>query len=136
MEMIRIKTINRLGSMVPTCEKWINHYIPSCNEMFWYYQTLAVGLTVLFNGDIGYEISEGEDNHIVCLNANSCTCRGWDLSGIPYEHAISLQEKSELETDNSVSNPSGNGIPEGLETEFLVFKTLVSNCVRLNSVSN
>ena len=47
---------------------------------------------------------------------------------------ISLQEKSELETDNSVSNPSENGIPDGLETEFSVFKT--SNCVRLNSVSN
>ena len=47
-----------------------------------------------------------------------------------------LQKKSKLETDNSVSNPSGNGIPDGLETEFSVFKTLVSNCVRLNSVSN
>ena len=49
---------------------------------------------------------------------------------------FSLQKKSKLETDNSVSNPSGNGIPDGLETEFSVFKTLVSNCVRLNSVSN
>ena len=48
----------------------------------------------------------------------------------------SLQEKSKLETDNSVSNPSGYGIPDGLETEFSVFKTLVSNCVRLNSVSD
>ena len=47
-----------------------------------------------------------------------------------------LQEKSKLETDNSVSNLSGNGIRDGLETEFSVFKTLVSNCVRLNSVSN
>ena len=47
-----------------------------------------------------------------------------------------LQEKLELETDNSVSNPFGNGIPNGLEMEFSVFKTLVSNCVRLNSVSN
>ena len=46
------------------------------------------------------------------------------------------KKKSKLETDNSVSNPSGNGIPDGLETEFSVFKTLVSNCVRLNSVSN
>ena len=49
---------------------------------------------------------------------------------------LALQKKSKLETDNSVSNPSGNGIPDGLETEFSVFKTLVSNCVRLNSVSN
>ena len=45
-----------------------------------------------------------------------------------------LQEKSELETYNSVSNPSENKIPDRLETEFSVFKT--SNCVRLNSVSN
>ena len=49
---------------------------------------------------------------------------------------FTLQKKSKLETDNSVSNPSGNGIPDGLETEFSVFKTLISNCVRLNSVSN
>ena len=56
--------------------------------MFQYYKTLAVGLTVLFNGNIWYEISEGEDNHIVCLNANSCTYRGCDLSGIPCEHEI------------------------------------------------
>ena len=48
----------------------------------------------------------------------------------------SLQEKLALETDNSVSNLSGNGIPDGLETEFSVFKMLVSNCVCLNSVSN
>ena len=47
-----------------------------------------------------------------------------------------LQEKSKLETDNSVSNRSGNEIPDGLETEFSVFKTLVSNCVCLNSVPN
>ena len=45
-----------------------------------------------------------------------------------------LQERSELETDNSVSNPSGNGISDGLETKFSIFKT--SNCVRFNSVSN
>ena len=48
----------------------------------------------------------------------------------------SLQEKSKLEADNSISNPSGNGISDGLETEFSVFKTLVSNCVHLNSISN
>ena len=49
---------------------------------------------------------------------------------------MSLQEKSKLETDNSVSNPSRDEIPDGLETKFSVFKTLVSNCVRLNFVSD
>ena len=47
-----------------------------------------------------------------------------------------LQEKSKLETENLISNPSGNGIPDELEMEFSVSKTLVSNCVPLNFVSN
>ena len=64
--------------------------------------------------------------HLICLTLHIQT-------GMNH---TTLQEKSKLETDNSVSNPSGNGIPDGLETEFSVFKTLVSNCVRLNSVSN
>ena len=42
-----------------------------------------------------------------------------------------LQEKSELETDNSVSNPSRNRITDGLETEFSVLKTLVCDFDRL-----
>ena len=64
------------------------------------------------------------------------------IGGCPLVYAIpqplfsALQEKSKLEMDNSVSNPSGNGIPDGLETEFSVFKTLVCNFVRLNSVPN
>ena len=49
---------------------------------------------------------------------------------------LSLQEKSKLETDNLVSNLPGNRIPDGLEMEFSVSKTLVSNCVRLNYVFN
>ena len=49
---------------------------------------------------------------------------------------LALQEKSKLEMDNSVSNQFGNEIPNRLETEFSVSKTLVSNCVHLNSVSN
>ena len=43
-----------------------------------------------------------------------------------------LQEKSELETYNSVSNPSGNGILDRLETKFSVFKT--SNCENIPSL--
>ena len=61
---------------------------------------------------------------------------GQDNKSDSEQQTKTLQEKSKLEMDNSVFNPSGNGIPDGLETEFSVFKTLVSNCVRLNSVSD
>ena len=45
------------------------------------------------------------------------------VPGINKSHI--LQKKLHLEMDNSVSNPSRNGISEGLETEFSVLKTLV-----------
>ena len=42
-----------------------------------------------------------------------------------------LQKNLHLEMDISVSNPSRNGIPDGLETEFSVLKTLVSDFYHL-----
>ncbi|XP_060200585.1 uncharacterized protein LOC132628838 [Lycium barbarum] len=52
---------------------------------------------VEYNGDYGYEISEGEDRHIVDLSQKRCTCRVWKLSGIPCPHAIKaiLYDKGE-----------------------------------------
>ena len=75
MEFIRRKTMDRLAIMGPTYEKWINEYSPSCNEIFQLNKGLVVRCVVLFNGDTGYEISEGDGTYTVCLNANSCRCR-------------------------------------------------------------
>ena len=69
----------------------------------------------------------------------SCVCHnliGWKSKVLDKCIRETLQEKSKLETDNSVSNMSGNGILEGLKTEFSVFIMLVSNCVCLNFISN
>ena len=88
MEVIRRKTMNMLRKIGATSEKWNYEFSLSCNEVFQINKGLAAGCVVLFNGDIGYEISEGEDTHTICLNAKSCTCRGWDFSGISYQHAI------------------------------------------------
>ena len=43
----------------------------------------------------------------------------------------SLKKNLHLETDNSVSNPSRNRIPDGLEMEFSILKTLVCDFDRL-----
>ncbi|XVF30898.1 hypothetical protein REPUB_Repub16aG0097900 [Reevesia pubescens] len=41
-----------------------------------------------WNGDGGFEIVYKEDQHTVSLKSLKCTCRAWDLSGIPCPHAI------------------------------------------------
>ena len=80
--------MNRLAFIRPSCEKWINEYSPSCNEIFQIEKLLVVGCVVLFNGGIGYEISEGDDTYTIFLSENSCTCKAWDLIGIPCQHVI------------------------------------------------
>ena len=44
---------------------------------------------------------------------------------------VTTKKNLHLETDNSVSNPSRNRIPDELETEFSVLKTLVCDFDRL-----
>ncbi|KAG5568369.1 hypothetical protein H5410_064612 [Solanum commersonii] len=38
---------------------------------------------VEFNGDFGYEVTKGDNRHTINLKDKRCTCRSWDLSGIP-----------------------------------------------------
>ena len=59
-EFIRKKTINMLGMKGTLCEKWINSFSPTCNENFQINKGIAMGCQVLFNGDTGYEIQEGD----------------------------------------------------------------------------
>nr|XP_016463873.1 PREDICTED: uncharacterized protein LOC107786881 [Nicotiana tabacum] len=52
------------------------------------YRQIAQDCKVVFCGNRGYEVSEGEDRHIVNIKQKRCTCRLWDLSGIPCPHII------------------------------------------------
>ncbi|XP_050207719.1 uncharacterized protein LOC126657126 [Mercurialis annua] len=49
---------------------------------------LSTECEILDNCDDGYEVSHGDDQHIEIFNKKSCTCRLWDISGIPCAHEI------------------------------------------------
>ena len=63
LEFVRKKTMNMLGMKGPLCEKLINSFSPAYNEIFHINKEILVGCEVLFNGDTGYEIQEGDDTH-------------------------------------------------------------------------
>jgi hypothetical protein len=45
---------------------------------------------VLWNGADGFEVQEKEDKkYVVNLTLGTCSCRYWQLSGLPCAHAIS-----------------------------------------------
>ena len=72
-EFISKKTMNRLGMKGTLCEKWINYFSLTCNEIFQINKGIVVGCQVLFNGDTCCEIQEGDDTHTIDLDTNTCT---------------------------------------------------------------
>ena len=63
----------------------------------------CIGCKVIFKGDVGYEIWEGHDKHIVFLDKYLCICRAWKLIGIPCSHAICALYHSQIDPMSVIS---------------------------------
>ncbi|WMV07235.1 hypothetical protein MTR67_000620 [Solanum verrucosum] len=59
---------------------------------------------VLWNADVGFEIGEGQYRHTVNLTNRVCSCRTWQLRGIPCQHAISVLYHIEQEPEPLVEH--------------------------------
>ncbi|PHT55083.1 Glucan endo-1,3-beta-glucosidase 6 [Capsicum baccatum] len=59
LEEIRVKIMNRLKEKKTQVSKWKEIFSPKCMELFIAHKKIAQLCTVNFNGDIGYEMSEG-----------------------------------------------------------------------------
>ena len=60
-----------------------------------------------WNGEFGYEVSnifDKNDKHVVNMKGLKCTCREWDLSGIPCVHAISVIFVARQYPENYISH--------------------------------
>ncbi|XP_019225654.1 PREDICTED: uncharacterized protein LOC109207228 [Nicotiana attenuata] len=88
LEDIRIKVMNMITGHEAEVMSWGNEYSPKTMEL--YNQFLRIALKCHVNGsaDHGYEVTESSDRHIVNLRLRKCTCRAWDLCGIPSPHPI------------------------------------------------
>ncbi|KAM3284145.1 hypothetical protein P3S67_022943 [Capsicum chacoense] len=88
LEDIRIKVMGRLKDLEAQGEKWTENFYPYAMELYNDFKIIAQGCHVQANGDLGYKVVEGIDRHVVSLASKKCTCRTWDLTGIPCAHAI------------------------------------------------
>ncbi|KAJ4837182.1 hypothetical protein Tsubulata_043720 [Turnera subulata] len=60
------------------------------------YATLK--MRVVFNGDDGWEVTdEIGDTYVVKMEAHSCLCRAWNLTGIPCAHAMCIIRTTRME---------------------------------------
>ncbi|XP_019242091.1 PREDICTED: uncharacterized protein LOC109222155, partial [Nicotiana attenuata] len=88
LEDIRIKVMNMINEHEAEVMSWGNEYSPKTMELYNQFMRIALKCHVNGSADHRYEVTENSDRHIVNLRLKKCTCRAWDLCGIPCPHAI------------------------------------------------
>ena len=76
---------------------------PNCMQMFEVNRTLSNDCLIRFNGDEGYEVDERDDRHRVMIREKQCTCRRWELTDIPCEHAIPALRHARVDPISQIS---------------------------------
>ncbi|GJR81981.1 RNA-directed DNA polymerase, eukaryota [Tanacetum coccineum] len=79
------------------------------NKIFNAIKEKASQCVVVWNGAELFHVNEGRQNQVVVNLANrSCTCRKWEVSGIPCKHAVAC-----------IFNMNDNGMQVGLPKEWV-----------------
>ncbi|KAL6654545.1 hypothetical protein ACP70R_008010 [Stipagrostis hirtigluma subsp. patula] len=73
----RSKTANWKGRICPNILKKLNKYIDQ-----------AGNCVAIWNGKDGFEVKDNDKRYKVDIEARTCSCRYWQLAGIPCPHAI------------------------------------------------
>ena len=104
LDDIREAALVRLANNKILVDKWPTEWSPVCMEKFQLNRLDALSCNVIFNGVDGYEIVDGGDRHTVFLDNKLCTCRAWDLTGIPCLHAIRALDHAKIDPVSQISH--------------------------------
>ncbi|XVE98474.1 hypothetical protein REPUB_Repub03eG0109500 [Reevesia pubescens] len=69
------------------CVKWKNLFCPKICEKLEDNKDLSSFCHITWNEEEGYEVQYHKDIFVVDVIGRKCTCRSWDLTGIPCPHA-------------------------------------------------
>ncbi|KAJ9558803.1 LOW QUALITY PROTEIN: hypothetical protein OSB04_013417 [Centaurea solstitialis] len=89
LEYIRVYLMKRIVNVCKVIESKDGPLTPTAQGILDKAKTEASKLHVLFNGEHRYQVSGPmNDQCIVDVRAKTCTCRQWELTGIPCKHAV------------------------------------------------
>jgi hypothetical protein len=90
MEIIRKKVMVRIQENRAKSNSWPGTICPNIFKKLKMNITRSAKCQILWNGQDGFEVEENQYRRFtVNLEKMSCSCRYWELSGLPCSHAIS-----------------------------------------------
>ncbi|XP_022024998.1 uncharacterized protein LOC110925352 [Helianthus annuus] len=61
---------------------------PYATELFEEIKKEATRYTIIWNGEGHYQVTGGVNQYVVNVEQRTCSCRRWELNGIPCRHAV------------------------------------------------
>jgi len=88
LEGIRTNVFVRIQQNRTKASKWNTRICPNILKKVNKYIDLAQSCSGIWNGKDGYEVRQKDKRYIVDIEKRTCSCRYWQLAGIPCAHAI------------------------------------------------
>ncbi|KAH7854192.1 hypothetical protein Vadar_011227 [Vaccinium darrowii] len=103
LERIRIYLIRHLVKRRTFVEKWHGQIGPKIVKLLDKNIALCKEYVVVITGDNQFEV-KGFSGNTFCINMNAqtCSCRRWDLTGIPCAHALAVFRESRKKVEGIV----------------------------------
>ena len=94
--------MTRIYNKQNEAKKWSGHICPKIMKKVAKNTELANACFVSPAGEGIFEVAGEGTQYIVDLKVKSCTCRRWDLSGIPCSHAIACMREDRIAPEDMV----------------------------------
>ncbi|KAG5620673.1 hypothetical protein H5410_005891 [Solanum commersonii] len=86
LEEIRVKMMTRIAKLREFPITWKCNFSPIALKVLEENISRSMDCTIEFNGVVGFEVKEGICQHKVDIARKTCSCRVWQLRGIPCAH--------------------------------------------------
>ncbi|WMV34527.1 hypothetical protein MTR67_027912 [Solanum verrucosum] len=104
LEEIRVKVMSRVSKSRAFAETWTDGISPMAMMVFNTNVTRSMQCNIEWNGDDGFEVLEGVYKHTVNLGQQKCSCRSWELKGIPCAHGIAAMNHLNMDASQAISS--------------------------------
>ncbi|XP_047324990.1 uncharacterized protein LOC124928784 [Impatiens glandulifera] len=107
LELIRVMIMKRIACARRFVKKWHQNISPNAKRLLELRKSECHEWHTVFNGGYGYEVSFGDSgfrNRQAIDIRDSCSCRLWNISGIPCTHVLCAIYYSHLNLEDYISH--------------------------------
>ncbi|KAL6141587.1 hypothetical protein ACLB2K_059875 [Fragaria x ananassa] len=116
LEMIRMSMMVRNANRRVACEKWKDVLGPRIKKMLDKVGQRATQYRAHRGGEFVFQVTgfgENGSQYAVDLGLHACTCKRWQLSGIPCAHLLGRPKKKRIPSQGENGNPTPPALTEG-----------------------